>query len=71
LDARNRVYATDPEGHRILVFDERGQFLASLGQYGTDDQGFQLPTGIAIDPQGYIYVADTGNHRVMKFAPLQ
>ena len=70
LDARNRLYATDPEGYRILVFESRGKFLASLGRYGTEDDAFMLPTGIAIDDQGYIYVVDTATHRVMKFAPL-
>jgi DNA-binding beta-propeller fold protein YncE len=71
LDAQNRIYATDPEGYRILVFDDAGRFLASLGRYGTEDDAFMLPTGIAVDPQGYIYVVDTATHRVMKFAPFE
>ena len=70
LDRANRIYVTDPEGYRILVFDETGEFVTSLGQYGSDAASFQLPTGIAIDPQGNIYVADPGTHRVLKFPPL-
>ncbi len=27
------------------------------------------PKGIAVDEQGYIYVADTGNHRILKVSP--
>jgi hypothetical protein len=41
-----------------------------LGKYGTEDDAFMLPTGIAIDAQGYIYVVDTATHRVIKSAPL-
>jgi hypothetical protein len=29
-----------------------------------------LPTGIAVDPMGYIWVADPATHRVLKLAPL-
>jgi DNA-binding beta-propeller fold protein YncE len=70
LDAENRVYVTDPEGYRVLVFEGNGRFMASLGKYGTEDDAFMLPTGIAIGPQGYIYVVDTATHRVAKYAPL-
>jgi hypothetical protein len=65
------VYATDPEGYRILVFDQSGEFLTSIGQYGSDDESFTLPTGIAIDAQGFIWVADPATHRVLKLAPLE
>ena len=27
------------------------------------------PTGVAISPSGYIYIADTGNHRIEKWGP--
>lgn len=66
----NRVYATDPEGYRILVFDENGSFVTSIGQYGSDEQSFTLPTGIDVDSMGYIWVADPVTHRVLKLAPL-
>ena len=48
-----------------------GKFLASLGRYGTEDDAFMLPTGIAVDGQGYIYVADPATNRVIKFAPFE
>ncbi|QTA80470.1 NHL repeat-containing protein [Desulfonema limicola] len=28
---------------------------------------FSLPNGIAIDDKGFVYIADTGNHRIQKF----
>jgi len=71
VDSRDRVYVTDPEGYRVIVFTADGEFLATLGEYGFDDRSFSLPTGIAIDANDNIYVTDTASHRVMKFAPLQ
>jgi DNA-binding beta-propeller fold protein YncE len=44
--------------------------LATFGQYGFDAAAFSLPTGIAVDAQGDIYVTDTDGNRVLKFEPL-
>jgi DNA-binding beta-propeller fold protein YncE len=68
--AGNRVYVTDPEGYRVLVFDTDGKFVATFGEYGFDSKTFALPTGIAVDGEGNVYVTDSANHRVMKFAPM-
>ncbi len=76
VDAQGRVYAADPEGYRVLVFDQAGQCLTTWGDYGQDNTTFALASGIAVDAQGNIYVADAGegeeaNNRVMKFPPLK
>ena len=39
----------------------------SFGQEGVDDGEFSSPTGIALDKEGNIYVADTDNHSIQKF----
>jgi len=70
IDTAFNLYVTDPEGFRVMVFDGQGQLLAFFGRYDTDNSSFDLPTGIAVDKEGYIYVADSGNHRIMKFGPL-
>ncbi len=38
-----------------------------FGDQGTEPGQFERPNGIAIDAQGFVYVADTGNHRIQKF----
>jgi len=53
-----------------MVFDGEGQPVAVFGQIGSDPGSFNLPMGVAVDAEGYLYVADADNHRVMKFAPL-
>lgn len=71
LDAQGRVYVTDPEGYRVLVFDKDGNFVATWGDYGADSTTFGLASGIVVDKDGNVYVSDAGNHRVMKFPPLK
>jgi DNA-binding beta-propeller fold protein YncE len=70
VDAQGRVYATDPEGYLVIVFDDKGGLLTTFGQYGYDDQSFSLPTGIDVGTDGSIYVTDTDGQRVMKFNPI-
>jgi sugar lactone lactonase YvrE len=76
VDAQGRVYATDPEGYRVLVFNTDGQCLATWGDFGADNTAFALASGIAVDAQGNVYVTDAvkddqANDRVMKFPALK
>jgi DNA-binding beta-propeller fold protein YncE len=43
------------------------QLLFSFGSKGDGPGQFQTPAGISTDPNGNIYVADTGNNRIQKF----
>jgi len=63
-----RVYVTDPEGYRIIVYDRDGAVVDVWGQYGSDLGAMNLPTGIAVDAIGRVLVADSDNHRVVVFA---
>jgi DNA-binding beta-propeller fold protein YncE len=69
-DSANRIYVTDPEGFRVLVFDQDGSYLARFGVYGTEANQFALPVGIAIDAQDNIYVADANNNRIVKYPAI-
>jgi DNA-binding beta-propeller fold protein YncE len=70
LDPKGRLYVTDPEGYRVLVFDQQGKFLTTWGDFGTDDSTFGLASALAIDPTGKVVATDAGNHRVLQFPPL-
>ncbi|MGB1251069.1 MAG: flippase activity-associated protein Agl23 [Candidatus Promineifilaceae bacterium] len=72
LDESNgRVYVTDPEGHQVLIFNTIGEYLGRFGRFGTDSQSFNLPTGIAVDNDGNVYVVDSANNRVEKFRSIE
>jgi len=51
------------------------EYIGRWKQFGvtgvpkSDNTGLNLPYGLAIDSQGYIYVADTTNHRLVKLNP--
>jgi uncharacterized protein (TIGR03663 family) len=62
------VLVTDPEGYRVIEFDGNGQFMRVWGEFGADNATFGLPSGIAADAKGNIWVTDAGNNRVMRFS---
>jgi DNA-binding beta-propeller fold protein YncE len=43
-------------------------FLTAWGSAGKGDGAFQIANGIAVDDRGDVYVADTDNNRIQKFA---
>ncbi|HSH05371.1 MAG TPA: flippase activity-associated protein Agl23 [Anaerolineae bacterium] len=70
VDSLDRVYVTDPEGYRVIVFDGTGSYLGRFGQFGTDLSSFSLINGITLDSDDNIYVVDSANNRILKFPPL-
>ena len=49
------------------MFDHFSTFVLKVGASGSRKGEFMNPRAIAVDPEGSIYVVDTGNHRVQKF----
>jgi len=43
------------------------EFLRSFGSTGNGPGQLLQPRGISLDPSGFVYVADTGNHRIQKY----
>jgi DNA-binding beta-propeller fold protein YncE len=67
VDQQGHIFATDPDSFRVLEFTTSGEFVHAWGQNGTGLDNFGLPSGIAVDGQGGIWVNDSGNNRVMRF----
>ena len=64
-----RVFIADTHYNRVIVTDENGKELARFGTKGFGDGEFQLPTDVAIDAQGNIYVSEyNGSDRVTKWS---
>lgn len=54
---------------RVLKFDKDGKFLTQWGGKGNEPGKFQVAHGLAIDPQGNLWVADRENQRIQVFTP--
>ncbi len=66
-DAQDRLWISAVSG-RVQCFTRDGQFLGGLGDaQGTEPGQFLAPHGVAITPNGELFVVDTYNHRVQKF----
>ena len=70
LGADGRLFVTDPEGGRILVYDADMQPLAQFGSRGAEPGQFGHPVGIAVTPDGAVLVADPDLCRVTAFSGL-
>jgi uncharacterized protein (TIGR03663 family) len=75
VDKEGNVFVADTWNHRIEKFDSNGKFLLQWGTFGDGVKEpltpaeFYGPRAIAVDPDGNLWVTDTGNKRVLKFDP--
>jgi DNA-binding beta-propeller fold protein YncE len=67
VDGDGSVFITDPEMFRVIQFTQSGEFIRTWGEYSTENDGFGLPSGLALDKNGGIWVTDATNNRVMHF----
>ncbi|GAB4539542.1 MAG: hypothetical protein Fur002_04890 [Anaerolineales bacterium] len=61
------VFITDPDGFRVQEFDPAGNLLRVWGEFGSGPANFGLPSGIAIDGEGHLWVSDSANGRIARF----
>ncbi len=73
VNRQGEIYVADTWNGRIQKFDSEGRFLAKWGRFGHspgqlgDPEVLFGPRGLALDSEGNLLVADTGNKRVLSF----
>ena len=78
LSPDGSLFIADTNNHRVRRIDHGGTIVAFAGSgraaYGGDGgpataADLNLPTGLAFDAAGNVYIADSGNNRVRKVSP--
>ena len=69
LFGEDQLLVTDTGNHQLQVMDRDGNFLSQVGGFGNQPGQFNEPVGLAVAPDGSVYVADTWNGRIQRLAP--
>lgn len=67
VGADGRVYITDPEGGRVLVYESDGSFVHFWGGYDQSAVFIGIAQGITADDQGNIWLSDSQNNQLLHF----
>ena len=62
------IFVTDHYNHRVQIFDKQGKFLAKFGEYGVQPGKFFAPHTLAFNSRGDLFIVDSFNQRIQKFA---
>lgn len=73
IDGTGNLYVADESSHRIRIITPSGDVstfagsgIAGFAEGAAADAKFLYPSGVAVDGDGNVYVADAGNHRIRK-----
>jgi DNA-binding beta-propeller fold protein YncE len=60
------VFITDPDGYRVMEFDQNGELVRVWDDIETENS-LGIPSGIAIDGEGHVWVTDSSNNRLRRY----
>lgn len=67
LDGAGNVWVADRGNDRVVAYSPDGQRLGGFGTRGTGPGQFIEPTGISVDCNGLVTVAEADNNRIQQF----
>jgi len=68
VDSSGKIHVTSSHTHKILVYLPDGTLFSRFGKHGGGPELINFPTGLALAPNGQIYISDTMNHRIVMYA---
>ncbi len=68
IDNIGRIYLVESEANRLHIFTPSGDSLITFDKPSSKLGPLNSPSGVALGPNGEIYISDTGNHRVLRLA---
>jgi DNA-binding beta-propeller fold protein YncE len=69
VDSQGRVYVTDSVAGVVHQISSDGKKVVTWGTKGSGSGQLEKPSGIAVAPDGDVYVADRQLHRISVFKP--
>jgi len=66
-DARGNLFVLDAENARIVVFDEDGEFVRSMGSSGGGPGEFRTPVSLSVSSEAAVAVYDFGKGSLVRF----
>ena len=58
------LWIADTNNHRLQRMSPAGEWLATVGSYGSGADQFKSPSDVIVGSDGSLWVADTGNNRI-------
>jgi streptogramin lyase len=68
-DHAGRIHISSPYESLMYMFDSRGRLLSQWNAVSEEKEPLDVPMGVAVDSNGFLYVADWGRYRVVKYQP--
>ncbi|MGC2374375.1 MAG: RHS repeat-associated core domain-containing protein [Solirubrobacteraceae bacterium] len=66
-DASGNVWVSDTYNERLEEFNNKGEFVRTVGSYGSGAGQFGWTFGVTVDSSGNVWATDEGNNRVEEF----
>ena len=64
---QDKIFVSYLEAHRVMVFNNAGEYLYDIGSEGSGDEQLCFPTGLAIDKFNRLIICDAGSRRLKLF----
>ena len=70
IDSQGNLWILERGGDALRVVDRDGKIRTVIGD-GKSDVTLKGPKHLCIDPEGNVIIADTENHRILKYLPRE